>query len=99
MRKTIHSTDYKRFLRLLRQEREAAGLTQAELARRLGETQSFVSKCERGERRIDVVEARAFCQAMSVEFRRFIAKFDAAASGRSGSRIVARPQKPAKKRS
>jgi len=40
----------------LRQARTAAGLTQVEVARRLGKTQSFVSKCESGERRVDVVE-------------------------------------------
>lgn len=38
---------------------KAAGITQAELAARLGKPQSFVSKEERGERRIDVIE---FCQ-------------------------------------
>lgn len=41
---------------MLFREREAAGLTQAELAARLGRPQSFVSKYESGERRLDVVE-------------------------------------------
>ena len=39
--------------------RKAAGITQVELAERLGKPQSFVSKVERGERRLDVIE---FCQ-------------------------------------
>lgn len=39
--------------------RNAAGITQVELAERLGKPQSFVSKVERGERRLDVIE---FCQ-------------------------------------
>ena len=47
----------------LKKAREEAGLTQAQLALRIGETQTFVSKCERGERRIDVIELRAFCRA------------------------------------
>jgi hypothetical protein len=44
---------YAVFLQTLKAAREKAGLTQAQLAKRLGETQTFVSKCERGERRID----------------------------------------------
>lgn len=42
--------------------RKDAGLTQVEVARRLGRTQSFVTKAERGERRLDVVELRAFAR-------------------------------------
>ena len=56
--------------------REEAGLTQVELAARLGTTQSFISKCERGERRIDVVEFVAFVIAMdrcpSDDFQTFL---------------------------
>lgn len=44
------------FQRLLIQAREEAGLSQQELADRLGRHQTFVSKCERGERRMDVIE-------------------------------------------
>jgi transcriptional regulator with XRE-family HTH domain len=49
--------------------RRRAGLTQVQLARRVGENQSFISKCERGERRIDVVELRGFCRAFGVSLR------------------------------
>ena len=61
MKKSLFSADYAVFLRLLREARDDAGLTQEELGARLGQTQSFVSKCERGERRLDIVEARARC--------------------------------------
>ncbi len=44
------------FQRLLIQAREKAGLSQQELADRLGHHQTYVSKCERGERRVDVIE-------------------------------------------
>ena len=76
MDKTIFSGDYETFLRRLRDARRASGLTQEQLAERLGQTQSFVSKCERGERRLDLVEVRAFCIAMGVSFPAFVTEFD-----------------------
>jgi transcriptional regulator with XRE-family HTH domain len=47
---------YKRFLARLVQARHDAGLTQVEVAKRLGKAHSFLSKCELGERRVDFVE-------------------------------------------
>jgi len=49
---------YKRFRARLVQARQEAGLTQVEVAKRLGRPNSFISKCELGERRVDVVELR-----------------------------------------
>jgi len=57
---SAHASAYRRFLVRLRQARTEAGLTQAEVARRIGRLQSFVSKCESGERRVDVVELADF---------------------------------------
>lgn len=48
MEKSVSSRDYSLFLDRLKDARKKAGLTQEQLARLLGETQSFVSKCERG---------------------------------------------------
>ncbi len=56
MEKSIHSVRYAVFLKVLRKSRQDAGLSQVQLAKMLGETQTFVSKCERGERRLDVIE-------------------------------------------
>jgi transcriptional regulator with XRE-family HTH domain len=56
MAKTIRSRPYKVLLEQLIGARKRAGLTQQEVAERLGKSQSFVAKCENGERRIDVVE-------------------------------------------
>ena len=56
------SSDEQNFLKRLRQARKDAGLTQVEVAQRLGKTQSFVTKAERGERRLDVVELRAIAR-------------------------------------
>ena len=49
---------YKRFRARLVQARKDAALTQVEVAKRLGRPTSFISKCELGERRVDVVELR-----------------------------------------
>ena len=51
----------------MRAAREARGITQQELARRLGKPQSFVSKAEMGERRLDVVEFLHFMRAIEGE--------------------------------
>jgi transcriptional regulator with XRE-family HTH domain len=53
---------YAKFLDRLRAARKQAGLTQAEVASRLGRPQSFVSKSESGERRVDAVELARFAR-------------------------------------
>ena len=53
---TVHSPRYRQFLKKLRAARLEAVLTQQEVARALRRPQSFVAKCESGERRVDVVE-------------------------------------------
>ncbi|MEW6030341.1 MAG: helix-turn-helix domain-containing protein [Chloroflexota bacterium] len=60
MTKTIYSEKYKAVLERLRQARKEKGLTQIEVADALGKHQSFVAKCESGERRIDIVELSEF---------------------------------------
>ncbi len=57
---SIHSEKYKEFLQRLRSARLEAGLTQAEVAEKLEQPQSYISKCESGERRVDVVELASF---------------------------------------
>ena len=47
--------------------RQSKGLTQIEIAERLGRPQSFVSKYESGERRLDVIEFLGVCQALSIK--------------------------------
>jgi len=75
MKKSIYSNGYQLFLQILRNAREAAGLTQEEVAERIGQTQSFVSKYERGERRLDIVETLAICDAIGVSFYVFVEDF------------------------
>lgn len=66
---------YKKFRELLVGVRKTAGLTQAELSQRLNRPQSFVSKYERGERRLDVVEFGALARALSVDPVKLLEKF------------------------
>jgi transcriptional regulator with XRE-family HTH domain len=54
--KTLGSARHKVLVDLIVAKREAAGLTQTQLAERLGEYQSFVARLESGQRRIDVIE-------------------------------------------
>jgi ribosome-binding protein aMBF1 (putative translation factor) len=70
--KSITSQDYRTFLRELRAARKRSGLTQADLARRVNESQSFISKCERAERRLDVIELRSFCRAFGTSAMDFV---------------------------
>ena len=62
MASATRSPRYRQFLERLRAARLQAGLTQEEVARELGRPQSFVSKCESGERRVDVVELEGFAR-------------------------------------
>ena len=71
MVKSLHTPAYAAFRRLLVDAREQKGLTQAELAKRLDKPQSFVSKYENGERRLDVVELVSVCAALGVEAMAF----------------------------
>ncbi|MEC3978178.1 helix-turn-helix domain-containing protein [Amycolatopsis sp. H20-H5] len=64
MDKSIHSAEYRRLCAILRELRLEAVLTQVQVAERLDEPQSFVSKYEAGERRLDVVELRQVTTAL-----------------------------------
>ena len=66
---------YKKFRELLVDVRKNADLTQAELSRRLSRPQSFVSKYERGERRLDVIEFGEVAKALGVDPVKLLAKF------------------------
>jgi ribosome-binding protein aMBF1 (putative translation factor) len=59
---SAYASRYRQFLRLLRATRRRAGLTQVAVARALGRPQSFVAKCESGERRVDIIELDEFAK-------------------------------------
>lgn len=80
MEKSIHSNEYALFLEMLRATRERVGLSQGDIATKLNATQSFVSKCERGERRLDIVELRAWCLALGIPLYVFVECFERSCS-------------------
>lgn len=75
MSKSVFSEQYHRFRQMLVEARNENKLTQVEMAERLGKPQSFVSKFERGERRLDVVEFIEVSQALGVDPVEFLKKF------------------------
>ena len=76
MEKTIFTAEQKKLTKLLRQIRLAAGLRQSDLAERLGQPQSFVSKYESGERRVDILEVRQICQAVGITLQEFVERLE-----------------------
>ena len=72
--KALHTTRYRAFLARLRQARVDAGLTQEEVAAKLGRPQTWVSKCELGERRVDFVEIEDFAAAFKKPLEFFSTK-------------------------
>ena len=62
MRRSLHSEAYARFVERLRRGRLEAGLTQVQVAQRLARPQSYVAKCEAGERRVNVIELAEFAK-------------------------------------
>ncbi len=63
---------YRAFMERLRVARQRSNLTQREAARRLNKPQSYVSKCEQGERRVDAVEAVEFAQLYGVSLEQLL---------------------------
>ena len=61
---------------LLKQIRQDRGIRQVELAEKLGVPQSFVSKYESGDRRLDVLELRQVCDAIGISLQKFIQELE-----------------------
>lgn len=74
--RTMHEPPYRVFLDCIRSARRSANITQVELAKLLGTDQSYISKYERGERRLDIVEVRAICIALKIDPSDFMRAFE-----------------------
>jgi transcriptional regulator with XRE-family HTH domain len=76
MPKSIFSAGQEKLQILLKSTRENAGFTQVALAKRLKRPQSFVSKYESGERRLDLIELREICYALGISLTDFVRRFE-----------------------
>lgn len=76
--KTVFTLEYRVFLKQLARLRGDSGLTQEQIAERMGTYQRLVSRCLTGERRMDIIEVRAFCKALGISFGEFAAELDKA---------------------
>ncbi|HET9393594.1 MAG TPA: helix-turn-helix transcriptional regulator [Candidatus Rubrimentiphilum sp.] len=72
MSRSIYSPRYAVLRALLVREREKRGFTQGEVARQMGRPQSFISKVESGERRLDVIELFEILDILGVDRARFM---------------------------
>jgi transcriptional regulator with XRE-family HTH domain len=68
---------YDAFFRILIEERQKNNLTQTEVAAKLGKPQSYVSKYETGERRLDIVELVDVCKAIGCDTRAILNALEA----------------------
>ena len=74
MPKSVFTGKYQRFRFLLVEARKTAHLSQSQLAKKLTRPQSFVSKYERGERRLDVIEFEQVAEALGIPTIQFLRK-------------------------
>lgn len=77
-KKSIHKPEFVAVLALLKDARSRAGLTQAELGRALGRPQTYVSDCELGIRRLDILQVHEWCQACNTSLSAFARRLDKA---------------------
>jgi transcriptional regulator with XRE-family HTH domain len=74
VKKALYERSYAAFTELLKEERKNAGLTQAALAKKLRRPQSYVSKYERGDRRLDVIEFIEVARVIGFDLHDFLRK-------------------------
>jgi transcriptional regulator with XRE-family HTH domain len=70
------SAERQKLIALLRDVRTEAGLRQEDLAKKLKQSQSFVSKYESGERRLDLLELKQICRAVGLTLSEFVRRFE-----------------------
>jgi transcriptional regulator with XRE-family HTH domain len=72
MSKTIYSKEHKYIVEQLKKARQEAGLDQLDVAELLGKTQSYISKIESGQRRIDIITLKEFAKVYKKDINFFL---------------------------
>jgi len=72
MPKSIYSKEYRKVVERLKKAREEVKLKQTEVAKKLSRPQSYISKIERGERRIDITELKKIADIYKKSFDYFV---------------------------
>lgn len=72
---SVRTREYDLLRALIRETREAKGISQESLSKSLGRRINYVGKVELGTRRLDVVELNSICEALSVEVEAFVAEW------------------------
>ncbi len=78
MEKSIYSSHQQQLCELLKQIRLGAALQQEDLAQRLNKPQSFVSRYESGQRRLDILELRQICAVVGISLTEFVDRLERA---------------------
>lgn len=86
MSKSVFSVEYRTFRELLRDLRIQKGVTQAQLSTALGMAQSFVSKYEMGERRLDFIEVDHICGELGIGLEEFVKSYAKALATSEGGK-------------
>ena len=75
-KKSRITLDRVRLAALLRDKRVSRGMNQSQLARGLGRPQSYISRYETGQTRLDLPELRLVCEALGMSLREIIVSFE-----------------------
>ena len=74
--KTLGTSRHRALIAFLTAKRKAAGMSQSELAKALGEYQSFIARMESGQRRVDVIEYERLAEILNFQTSEFFNKND-----------------------
>lgn len=92
MPSSLHNADYQLFRSMLIEARVTSGLTQVQIAERLFKPQSYISKYERGERRLDFPEFVELADILGIDVVDFVRAYQAALAS-SKAQKIRRPKK------